>query len=258
MKYGSTLTFSLLLALIVGYTASAQSTPKNGDFFPMSKGTYWIYRGTVEGREGSAHSDGTLYRKDVVWKVEVVEAIARDHITAAILNGHAYDLFFGADVKNGSVTIKRQDYLLIRKEDEGFYLLRKGGDNFENFFERVLKTIRDMDALPDYPYWRDRLELKLPIQVGEIIGGTPGEAGIGRNIVEGQAIVRINGIKGISPAEMWTEYIVSNSGNTGGQKWAFVPGIGITGLTGHYEFNGLTKLKTHVQLIEFHDAKRHQ
>jgi hypothetical protein len=50
------------------------------ELFPMSKGTYWIYRGEVKWQY-----DETVKSARVEWKMEVVETIFRTDGAAAIL-----------------------------------------------------------------------------------------------------------------------------------------------------------------------------
>lgn len=106
-----------LLIMLWSATATAQTSPDSffsAEFFPMEKGTYWIYQGTVKWQEATSPA---TRKKNVVWKMEVVDSLHKGEISAALIKGHPADLaWYDPDKKPG-------DYLIVRNRDR-FYFLR--------------------------------------------------------------------------------------------------------------------------------------
>ena len=89
--------------------------------FPMSKGTYWVYRGRVQGHDTRLNCDSApLVSEDVTWRMEVIDAVDRGHFSAALIAGHLLDLR-DAEIANGRVNAKREESLLIRGEGDRYY-----------------------------------------------------------------------------------------------------------------------------------------
>src|SRR5262245_26296554 len=87
--------FSALSIIVIMMTylsaACAQASQETGTGFPISKGSYWVYSGTVKGRESQQDCDGTKPAEQAItWKMEVMDTIDRGNITAAVLKGHPF------------------------------------------------------------------------------------------------------------------------------------------------------------------------
>src|SRR5262249_48872592 len=128
MKRNATAILIVILLFICLWemTAPAKQTVKGG--FPLSKGSYWVYRGRVKGRETQVNCGSTKHvEQTLAWKMEVVETINRDRIVAAVIKGYLYDLKDPRGIKGGKIEMARTDYLLIRVGEEKCYLLDGDG-----------------------------------------------------------------------------------------------------------------------------------
>ena len=83
------------------------------DFFPMEKGTYWIYQGTVKWQGGD---DSNTKSKNVLVKMEVIDYFHKGEISAALIKGHPADLAWYDPQK------KPGDYLIVRNGDRFYFL----------------------------------------------------------------------------------------------------------------------------------------
>lgn len=80
------------------------------EFFPLIKGSCWIYSGTVK-----YQSDGKVCEKKLTWKMEITDVIKNNDITVAILKGHPADLPFFEEGR------KRGDYSIVNIENKKYY-----------------------------------------------------------------------------------------------------------------------------------------
>jgi hypothetical protein len=80
-----------LLALLLLSPWLAQGVPPTPAEFPLDPGTYWVYSGRVA---WMAPGSATVQRRELTWRMEVREVIAREFATAAIITGHPRDLIW--------------------------------------------------------------------------------------------------------------------------------------------------------------------
>jgi hypothetical protein len=203
------------------------------ELFPMSKGTYWIYRGEVKWQY-----DETVKSARVEWKMEVVETIFRTDGAAAVLKGGPWDLpWFQPNRERG-------DYLLVRIGQTKFYLL---SDKAAKALERLKDPSQLLADLVD----DSDLILQFPLKEGARFGEADQldrEDGMYAWRVERPERVSLRGIKG-SPRGEQIEYSIAFLTNPEHTYISFVPGIGITGfLYGHHG----TVSEVWLKLLEFH------
>src|SRR5262249_54356700 len=133
--------------------------------FPLSKGGYWVYQGTVKGRETQMNCGSTKPVKQVLtWKMEGVETIDRGRIIAAVIEGHLYDLMNPKVIKSKKVEMIRTDYLIIHVGEGKYYLM--DGDEMVV----ALKRLRDRTDSLDSLVKEDYLIFDLPLSRGKVFG----------------------------------------------------------------------------------------
>jgi len=260
MKRNATaiLIFILLFICLREMTAPAKQTVEAG--FPLSKGSYWVYRGRVKGRDTRLNCASTRpVVLTLTWKMEVVETIDRGQIIAAVFKGYLNDLKDPRGIKGGKIEMPRTDYLLIRVGEEKYYLLD------DDMMAAALKRLRDrtdlLDGLVDEHY----LEFDLPLSRGKVFGDPEQmsrekeviESGdlerVGwLYVVENERRIKLQDVRGIDPSETVTQYQLRYETNSSRREMEFVPGIGITKFHFSYHPAGCLLLETDVRLIEYH------
>jgi hypothetical protein len=252
-------TVGILMTFLSLTNAQTRQALETG--FPISKGSYWIYGGSVKGRESQTDCDNTEpVEKKLTWKMEVLDTINRGNVTAAILKGHAYDLMDASALSNGVWRLKRGTYLLVLVGPDKVYLL----DNKEEM-DAVLKRLRDgSDSL--YGLVEDvDLLLDLPLHQGKVFGDRSQMErsqnliqakqidSVGwLNVVFGERKADLRQVRGLALSGEATEYKLRYGTNSSDRQMGFVPGVGITAFDLSYHPAGCLILETHVQLIEYH------
>jgi hypothetical protein len=206
-------------------------------FFPLSKGTYWIYQGPTK---WMLNNSNKVVEKTLTWKMEVIDTIQKGQYFIAVLKGHPSDLAWYEEGKS------RGDYLLIRKGTSKYYLA----------FDTLMKTILDKaktnpklldDLLDDYSAFID-----LPLTAGKKYGD-PEQVARPDNaycwFVESVKNVSLNDIKGLSSNPTVTQYQLRFDTLPDQEEMKIVDGIGITEYK--YVHHG-TVSETDLRLIEFH------
>lgn len=111
MRRGSIIFVALVFCGLL--VVSARGGDDSQRSFPLSPGTYWVYRGLVRSfLEGSTVGKVT----DVTWKMSVIRSVERDGVVASVVSGFPADL----DWSDGDA--KPQLSILIRTQDTKFYL----------------------------------------------------------------------------------------------------------------------------------------
>ncbi len=224
------------LALMVATNFPSCSLADSSEFFPMSKGTYWIYRSTLLWQDGD-----TIRSGKVDWKMEVVDRIVRQDGVVAVLKGYPGDLaWFDPDRKPG-------DCLLVRIGETKLYLLH--GDVFDNVLQRLMRSGEPLANFVD----DSKLILQLPLKKGARFGE---EDQMNRQdsmyvwTVQEERRFSAAGIKGISGKKR-IEYSVVFSTNPDHIIATFVPGVGITSY--FYAHHG-TVAEADAKLVRFHST----
>jgi hypothetical protein len=195
-----------------------ENTSTKQAFFPLSKGHYWIYKGTVKWTKGKRIIEDLL-----TWKMEVIDVIERQHIKGYVLKGHPADLIWYHDGK------ERSEYIIIQVGTDKYY----EGDR--NLFNQ-LKNEPDISQIV---FDNSQLFLDLPLVDGKTLGG-------GEIVVQ---TVKLRNIKGLEKvAEEVKQYSLAYRSLSDMKMVDFVAGIGIVGL--NYLHHG-TVSEVDVQLIEF-------
>jgi hypothetical protein len=223
------------LFCVAGLTGRASGTP--ADDFPLSKGTYWIYRGTVG--YFNARTQKTV-DVPVEWKTQVTTSVRRGNLRATVVNGFPADL----DWSGGSP--ERKDSLIVQEDERKFYLI-----NFDDA-QNAIKEVQDPGkSLGDIVTEDDQI-LELPLAKGKKFGCDA--ATMQREdseycwMVDSAREASLNGVKGITH-ERRTAYTIRYVTNPDDTQIDFVPGVGITAY--EYHHHG-TEAETDLKLVEFH------
>jgi hypothetical protein len=208
--------------------------------FPLSPGTYWIYRGLVRSWvEGS--SIGKV--SDVTWKMSVTRVVARDGLIAAVVRGFPSDLDWSDGHADALLSI------LLETPDGKFYLVSTVDD------PSILEQIDNANyPLRELVQQADDLLLELPLSAGERFGCDEGAAKRADGeycwVVGTPHPTVLAGVKGIAAGNRISYQLdfVTNPDDT---EIEFVPGVGIISYSYHHHG---TIAETELHLIEFHPA----
>lgn len=223
-------TFVAIL-LLWSTEAAAQSFAEK--FFPMEKGSYWIYAGTVKWSE--TLDDSTVIRtKKIRWKMAVIQSFHRGTISAALVKGHPSDLaWYEKDKKPG-------DYLLVRNGNR-FYFLHD---------EDARNGYRDLVNSKKLPNEED-IFFALPLKPGKHFCDpeqTENPDGSYCWSVDGIQSVGLQNIQGVDP-QKYVRYQLAFRTIPDHEFTYLVPEIGITRWI--YSHHGSVS-DVDVHLVEFH------
>jgi hypothetical protein len=204
------------------------------DYFPLSKGAYWIYEGNVRWQIAK-----DMFERTIQWKMEVIDIVRRTETTGFKMQGAPWDLAWYEDGK------KPSEYSFIKAGSSRFY------EGSIKDYERMLdKNDFLTDLVKEY-----QLLLDIPLIDGEKFCDT---ASITRDDtfhcwhVSGGTQIQLPNVKGIEGVNLMTEFIVAQSTLSDFSMFHFVPGIGITQY--RYVHHG-TVSEADITLIEYHSGK---
>lgn len=263
MKENLVLVLTVLIVIILfPLMVVAQPRENTETPFPLIKGSYWIYKGTVKWTQaGSIDINGKrssckVLEKTLTWKVEVIETISRGHVFAAILKGHPGDLVNYEEGRD------RGDYLIIRVGLGKFYKL--SGERGKE----ALKRLKDKKYSDRHFFAGDKKYslgylgigaepfLDLPLQVGKVFGSSEWITRVDKQymwLVESAGEIQLTDIRGISSSHKMKQYRLAYRTNPDHVIVDFVPGVGITRYI--YEHHG-TPMDVDLKLIEYHAGHR--
>ena len=208
-----------LLTLALGFLG--QSPVAERHEFPLEPGMYWNYEGNVVWAEPGASA---VQRRQITWRMEIVEVITRDWTTVAVLKGHPRDLVF-FDPKREPRTS-----LLVSVNLQKYYLLE--GDRVQP----ALNRLKDPKDLLMGLVRESELFLEAPISLGKRFCDTEMLTRTDDQYcwwVDEEREPSIKSIPGMQPGWDGPEYTMSFRSPASNQSIGFAPGIGITS----YDFN---------------------
>ena len=223
----------LFLALLPAFALShAQSAP-----FPLTKSTYWTYRGKVSWDAGSSKVE----TKTITWKMEVTDTIQREGVTAALVNGFVSDLAWYEPGKQPALS-------LLVETGSNIYVIESAQ------VPEARKRLRDPNDLLQKLVTADDLLLSFPLERGkkfcdaEVITRTDN---MYCWIVEEEGPAILGSIQGAPAQPSARQFQITQRTYPDHQFLTFVPGIGITRY--QYAHHG-TPSEADVELVEFHPA----
>jgi len=218
--------------------AKSNPEPQLDLFFPLTPGTWWLYRGTVTWSDQQTEKDD---HSDVTLKMTVEKVIQKPDFTIAVLSGFPRDL----DWATGEVAA--MPWLLIEtKRHEVFF------NSLPPDFDYA-KLEKDAASLGKF-LSEDNLLFRWPFKQGMKFGDAESLRRDDAHycwVVATQETRKLGEIKGLAPksAEVSVLQFVTNPDDT---KMELSPGIGI--LSYEYHHHG-TVAATSLTLVEFHLAQ---
>lgn len=211
------------------------------DGFPLSAGTYWIYRGTVKWTP--ATSTSIEVREELLnWKMEIVRSARVGPYEVARLKGHPDDLAWYVPGK------PRGDYLIVR-DDKRYYLLRLLDPGKE--LEALMSDRTVLEArLNSYTLFLD-LPLRKDIRFAEDPDAKRDDI-LYCWYVEKESRLTLDGVRGFSHKSPVVRFSLSYRSLPDHTFVDFVPGIGIMRYV--YGHHG-TASETDLQLVEYHPGR---
>ena len=217
--------------------APANLNPESGLdlFFPLTPGTWWLYRGTVTWTDQQTDKEA---QADVSLKMTVEKVIQKPEVTIAVLSGLPRDL----DWATGEVA--PMPWLLIETKQHDVFLNSLPPDFDYAKLEKDASALDKLLAL-------DNLLFRWPLKEGMKFGDPESlrrDDALYCWVVASQETKKLGEIKGVAsrPAEISVLRFITNPDDT---EIELSPGIGI--LSYQYHHNG-TVAQTSLTLVEFH------
>jgi hypothetical protein len=234
---GTLATLLVLLGCTAGKIASQTSEDTSG--FPLSKGNYWLYKGTVRWTKPNTKE---VREKTFVWKMEVVRTLQREYVYGAVVRGFPGDLTWYEEGRAPS------DCLILRVGSGNYYHLT--GERMESALKRFA---REGDLGEGMVLDADQF-LDLPLRTGKIFGEVRQITRQDRSycwVVEGEDSIELKGVKGVTSPSPRTQYSLIYKTRPDHTRIEFVPGIGITSY--RYVHHG-TVSEVDLKLSEYHQG----
>jgi hypothetical protein len=245
------LAIAFLVPLTVAFAAAQQpirtSTSKLSPtsdlqsdlFFPLTPGTWWLYRGTVTWSDQQTEKEA---RADVTLKMTVEKVIQKPEFTIAVLAGFPRDL----DWATGEVPA--MPWLLIETKRHEVFLNSLPPD-FD--YAKLEKDAATLDKL----LAEDNLLFRWPLKKGMKFGDAESlkrEDGEYCWVVADEQRKSLDDIKGLAYLLSGDVFLLRYATNPDDTEIELLPGVGI--LTYRYHHHG-TVAKTSLILVEFHPAQ---
>lgn len=230
--------FSFLLGMIVLLLLLGQAIGAKDEkdaAYPLSKGTYWTYRGTA-----SWTTEGTeVVEKVSTARMEVVDVIERNHLVVAVMKGDPSDY-------KSEGTADVSEHLLIRVGATTYFDV--GGERVPT----ILNKVKDPKAsLFGLLRKNEEPMLDLPLVLGKTYGDPVQMTRQDQYycwVVTKEEEVDLSSIKGLERQGKRKQYTLRYFTLPGEVFYDFVPGVGITGY--RYKHHG-TIDEADMKLIEF-------
>jgi len=205
------------------------------DYFPLKRGTYWVYRGTVKWTEVNS-SD--ILEEEITWKMEVERVFQRNAIIGYEMAGAPWDL---AWYESG-------------KEQSKYGIVQAGGKYYKVPFDTIIRLLNEDDNLFGLVDERN-IFLDIPLVNGkkfcDTISMTRPDNMYCWNVGEGK-LFDANNITGVDPSKELWEFSIVNQTMPDVSIMYFVPGIGISHFI--YRHHG-TVSDVDVHLIEYYPGE---
>jgi hypothetical protein len=210
---------------------------QSGLFFPLTPGTWWLYRGTVTWSDQQTEKDA---QADVTLKMTVEKVIQKPEFTIAVLSGFPRDL----DWATGEVAA--MPWLLIETKRHEIFLNSLPPD-FD--YVRLEKDAASLDKF----LAEDNLLFRWPLKQGMKFGDSESlrrDDALYCWVVASQESRKLADVKGLTTrsAEVSVLRYATNPDDT---EMEISPGVGI--LSYRYHHHG-TVAETSLTLAEFHPS----
>lgn len=203
------------------------------DVFPLSKGTYWLYEGKVEWQE-----DSTVKKDTVTCKMEVVDVIERENLTAYRMKGHPDDLaWYEPDRLPADYLIIKIGPKYYRADDLAIW------DRLEDPDDALVELVNEGQIFLDLPLWEGKF-------FGETVQFARPDT-FYRWMVENAQTGPL-AVKGAPAKEEQIIYTLAYRSAPDHQLVEFAPGVGITRYV--YSHHG-TVSEVDAKLVEYYPGE---
>ena len=225
----------VLITLALGLCVPARRVPTENPF-PLSLGTYWIYRGHVRWTHENSNQ---VSDARIAWRADIRRVIDHGDVRGVVVSGFPFDSAWS----DGRPTAS--DSLLVESKNK-FYLI--SSENVQKSVRRLEQPADNLDGLLS----DDDLILEWPLATGQKYACDAYSMARSDNmycwIVSALARTSLQGVSGIPSGER-DEYVLEFRTNPDDTEFSFVPEIGITKYAYHHHG---TVADTELQLVEFH------
>jgi len=202
---------------------------------PLTKGTSWTYKGTVRWSKAGQKEPQI---KEVEWTMKVLEVMEKNHVRAALVEGHPLDL---AHYREGR---KPSNYVVICAGSGKYYLIAQPRAT------KVWEQMKKSDPLLRGIVKEGELFLDLPLTVGEVFGGAGDitrQDHVNHWKVASEQDLKPGKIPGITGGGKQYELLLRTHPDE--ERVLFLPGVGFTEY--EYSHNG-TPSDLRLKLVQFH------
>jgi len=233
MKYRLFVLVLLVMGLSSGCSLSPTVPPVDelAHYFPLAPGAYWVYQGNVKWTE-----DTTIKEATVTLKMEVVEAVRRDHVVGYRLKGYPTDLAWYDPTRPSA------DHVIIQVGPNRYY---------ESTPEALARLKDQNDFLLDLVD-ESQLIVDAPLTPGKLFGEV-GQTTRPDNsycwVVDDAQKPQLTNVPGVPNLTGLSQYTLRFQTLPDHQIIEFVPTVGITRYV--YNHHG-TVAEADVKLIEYH------
>ncbi len=232
------LIFAMVLC-VLGFTGLyAQKPPAApSEFFPLTAGTYWVYKGTVRWYDNENDKPASA---DVTWKMTVEQVIRRPGVVGAVVTG------FPADLDWTAGTTEPKPWLILENEKHQIYYENLGPDY-------DLAKLNGDDHVFDKFMVDDNIFFQWPLRQSAKFCDEEAkkrEDDMYCWVVADASKKKLPSVSG-APADEQPVYRMEYHTLPDDQKIEIVPGVGL--LSYHYHHHG-TVADTELELVEFHPA----
>ena len=239
-SYSGAFNYAVLVAVCLACPVSqarCQSPATIRDYFPLHKGTYWVYSADVDWTV--MNSQGEVRHSHVRFKSEVTDVVTRGNVFAARMRGFVQELgWYEPDRPPG-------DYVIVRVGVNHYYLM---GSDAAELWTKITELPPDsrLEELGD-----DDLLLEVPLTRGALFGDpaqTP-RAWYCWEVADEQPVhlpARVSRRAGLH------EFTLKLRTTPDFTEFGFVPGVGISRF--RYAHHG-TVANCEARLVEFHPGR---
>jgi len=229
---------SAIILCLVGFTLLyAQKSVTPSEFFPLSQGTYWVYKGTVRWQDAEEEKPASA---QVTWKMTVERVIRKKGVAAAVVTG------FPADLDWTGGTTEPKPWLILEDDRHRVYY-ENLGPNFD------LSKLNGDEHVFDKFMVDDNFFFQWPLQQGAKFCDEEAKKREDEMycwVVTEVTSKKLKSVTG-APANDQAVFQLQYGTNPDDTTMGLVPGVGV--VTYEYHHHGTTA-DTELQLVEFHPA----
>jgi hypothetical protein len=231
------LAFTVVLSVIALSLAHAQNPATQREFFPLTAGTYWVYKGCVRWYDFEKDQPAS---EEVTWKMTVDKVIRKKGLAAAIVTGFPSDLDWSAGAT------EPKPWLILEDEKHRVYYENLGPD-FD--LSKIDSGDQDLEKF----LVEDNFFFQWPLHAGTKFCDAEAktrEDNMYCWVVAEAAAKKLDSVKG-APSDEQAVYRLEYRSLPDHTVMELVPGVGL--LSYQYHHNG-SVADTELQLVEFHSA----